>query len=165
MPVVRVPFRHVSLHVPWHDLAWTGTACKDPRSNAACLVLRRIREARWERKLAWHREQKILPREEGAVKRESLSRRGTRRMAGSVLTTSRRSSKKSAGDGASNGEAEGRGTATRALGHRHGHGGMLARLRPDVALKSTRRAGAGQRDVLRCCNRVEVSHGSQSWDR
>jgi hypothetical protein len=28
------------------DLAWTGTVCKDPRSNAACLTLPRIRETR-----------------------------------------------------------------------------------------------------------------------
>lgn len=39
MPVARVPFQHVSLRVPWHDLAWRGTVCKDPRRDAACLVL------------------------------------------------------------------------------------------------------------------------------
>jgi hypothetical protein len=46
MPSARVPFRHISLRVPWHDRAWTGTVCKDPRSNAACLILPRIRELR-----------------------------------------------------------------------------------------------------------------------
>jgi hypothetical protein len=46
MPSARVPFRHISLRVPWHDLAWTGAVCKDPRSNASCLILPRIRELR-----------------------------------------------------------------------------------------------------------------------
>jgi hypothetical protein len=46
MPVARVPFRHVSLRVPWHDGVWAGGVCNNPRSNAACLMLPHIRESR-----------------------------------------------------------------------------------------------------------------------
>lgn len=43
---VKVPFRHVSIRVPWHDTDWTGCVCKNPKNNASCLVLQRIRELR-----------------------------------------------------------------------------------------------------------------------
>ena len=36
------PVRHISVRVPWHDSAWVGSVCEDPRSNAACIKLPRI---------------------------------------------------------------------------------------------------------------------------
>lgn len=39
-----LPLSHLSVRVPWHDNAWTGTVCDDPINNAECLALRRIRE-------------------------------------------------------------------------------------------------------------------------
>jgi ATP-dependent exoDNAse (exonuclease V), alpha subunit - helicase superfamily I member len=32
--------------VPWHDAGWNGAICKDPKGNAACLALDRIRATR-----------------------------------------------------------------------------------------------------------------------
>ena len=43
---VRLPLRHLSIRVPWHDNGWTGSVCRDPTGNAACLVLQEIRETR-----------------------------------------------------------------------------------------------------------------------
>ncbi len=40
------PLRHVSLRVPWHDTAWDGRVCENPRLNSSCLKLRRIAEGR-----------------------------------------------------------------------------------------------------------------------
>src|SRR4029077_16401192 len=42
----KLPLRHVSIRVPWHDAGWDGTVCRDPKSNASCLVLKEIREGR-----------------------------------------------------------------------------------------------------------------------
>lgn len=41
-----LPFRHLSMRVPWHDTGWTGTICSDPIANGACLRLGRIAEGR-----------------------------------------------------------------------------------------------------------------------
>jgi hypothetical protein len=38
----RIPMRHLSVRVPWHDSGWNGTVCQFPRKNASCLVLNRI---------------------------------------------------------------------------------------------------------------------------
>jgi hypothetical protein len=38
----RIPVRHLSVRVPWHDSGWDGTVCRFPRQNASCLVLNRI---------------------------------------------------------------------------------------------------------------------------
>ena len=35
--------RHLTLRVAWHDNAWNGTVCANPRENAFCLSLDRIR--------------------------------------------------------------------------------------------------------------------------
>src|SRR5690349_9462767 len=43
---MKLPLRHVSIRVPWHDNAWNGTVCSDPKGNAACLVLKEIRDTR-----------------------------------------------------------------------------------------------------------------------
>ena len=48
---VQLPFRHLSIRVPWHDAGWDGTVCRKPLSNNACLCLRGISESRedaWE---------------------------------------------------------------------------------------------------------------------
>ena len=42
----RVPLRHLSIRVPWHDPGWAGVVCKNPKANAACLALDRIRQTR-----------------------------------------------------------------------------------------------------------------------
>ncbi len=42
----KLPMRHLSIRVPWHDSQWNGTICKHPVGNAACLALSRIRENR-----------------------------------------------------------------------------------------------------------------------
>ena len=39
---VRIPLRHLSVRVPWHDAGWDGTVCQSPRENASCLALNRI---------------------------------------------------------------------------------------------------------------------------
>lgn len=36
------PLRHISIRVPWHDKAWTGTVCDKPSLNSACLCLKNI---------------------------------------------------------------------------------------------------------------------------
>jgi hypothetical protein len=35
--------RHLTLRVAWHDRAWNGRVCANPRENASCLALDRIR--------------------------------------------------------------------------------------------------------------------------
>lgn len=44
------PFKHISIRVPWHDSSWNGCVCKNPKENASCLVLDRIRETRDDKK-------------------------------------------------------------------------------------------------------------------
>ena len=39
---VRIPLRHLSVRVPWHDSGWDGTVCLSPRKNVSCLALNRI---------------------------------------------------------------------------------------------------------------------------
>jgi hypothetical protein len=38
----RIPLRHLSVRVPWHDAGWDGTVCRAPRQNSSCLALNRI---------------------------------------------------------------------------------------------------------------------------
>ena len=38
----RIPLRHLSVRVPWHDAGWDGTVCRSPRLNSSCLALNRI---------------------------------------------------------------------------------------------------------------------------
>lgn len=42
----RTPIRHMSIRVPWHDAGWDGTVCRRVKGNAACLVLKEIRDTR-----------------------------------------------------------------------------------------------------------------------
>jgi hypothetical protein len=44
--MTSLPLRHVSIRVPWHDAGWDGTVCRNPKGNAACLVLKEIRDTR-----------------------------------------------------------------------------------------------------------------------
>jgi len=39
---MKLPIRHLSVRVPWHDNYWNGSICKDPRNNASCMFLPRI---------------------------------------------------------------------------------------------------------------------------
>lgn len=41
-----LPYRHLSIRVPWHDTGWEGSVCADPLANSSCLRLSRIAEAR-----------------------------------------------------------------------------------------------------------------------
>lgn len=36
---MKLPLRHVSIRVPWHDAGWTGCICNHPRHNTACVKL------------------------------------------------------------------------------------------------------------------------------
>ena len=38
----RLPLRHMSIRVPWHDNGWSGTTCNEPELNCSCLRLPRI---------------------------------------------------------------------------------------------------------------------------
>ncbi len=40
------PLRHVSVRVPWHDAAWSGTVCAKPHLNGACAKLKGIAAAK-----------------------------------------------------------------------------------------------------------------------
>jgi hypothetical protein len=39
----RLPFRHISVRVPWHDSGLNGTDSSHPKQNASCLVLDQMR--------------------------------------------------------------------------------------------------------------------------
>lgn len=36
----RYSLKHLSIRVPWHDNAWNGSICNNPKANSACLVLK-----------------------------------------------------------------------------------------------------------------------------
>ncbi len=55
----KLPLRHISVRVPWHDNGWNGTVCNRPKENAACLVLDQIRENRDDAKEAENAGQNI----------------------------------------------------------------------------------------------------------
>lgn len=46
MSARTLPFRHLSIRVPWHDTGWEGSICADPLANSSCLRLGRIAEGR-----------------------------------------------------------------------------------------------------------------------
>jgi hypothetical protein len=41
-----LPLRHISIRVPWHQNGWNGTVCSHAKGNAACLVLKEVRDRR-----------------------------------------------------------------------------------------------------------------------
>lgn len=50
----RLPSRHISIRVPWHDSGWSGRICANPLGNTHCTALPRIGETRddgWEASL------------------------------------------------------------------------------------------------------------------
>jgi hypothetical protein len=49
---LQLPLRHLSVRVPWNDTDWTGRVCQRPADNNACLILRRVRDARNDRQEA-----------------------------------------------------------------------------------------------------------------
>lgn len=36
----KYSLKHLSVRVPWHDSAWNGTICNNPKANGACLILK-----------------------------------------------------------------------------------------------------------------------------
>ena len=46
MTARKLPYRHLSVRVPWHDTGWEGSICAEPLANGACLRLGRIAEGR-----------------------------------------------------------------------------------------------------------------------
>lgn len=54
---MNIPTKHLSVRVPWHDSAWNGRVCCNPRENGSCMFLPRINETKnpdEEEKLAEH---------------------------------------------------------------------------------------------------------------
>ena len=43
---VQLPFSHLSVRVPWHDLDWTGRVCEAPGANNACTVLKNVAQSK-----------------------------------------------------------------------------------------------------------------------
>ena len=43
---MNIPTRHLSVRVPWHDAAWNGKVCCNPRDNGSCMFLPRINESK-----------------------------------------------------------------------------------------------------------------------
>jgi ATP-dependent exoDNAse (exonuclease V) alpha subunit len=43
---MKIPLRHLSVRVPWHDSGWNGKVCKKPRENGSCMFLPRINDSK-----------------------------------------------------------------------------------------------------------------------
>ena len=43
---MNYPLQHISIRVPWHDAAWDGKICANPRLNGSCLKLKNIAKNR-----------------------------------------------------------------------------------------------------------------------
>lgn len=43
---MKVPMKHISIRVPWHDTGWEGRVCARPSLNGSCLKLPRIAQTR-----------------------------------------------------------------------------------------------------------------------
>src|SRR5688572_5912969 len=43
---MNIPTRHLSVRVPWHDTAWNGKVCCNPRENGSCMFLPRINQTK-----------------------------------------------------------------------------------------------------------------------
>lgn len=44
--VIKVPVRHLSVRIPWHDGQWNGKVCDKPRENGSCMFLPRINDSK-----------------------------------------------------------------------------------------------------------------------
>ncbi|MBR9920305.1 MAG: AAA family ATPase [Bacteroidetes bacterium] len=53
------PLKHLSIRVPWHDLAWNGHICNNPKGNGACLILKNCALNRDDDKEMRHRGESI----------------------------------------------------------------------------------------------------------
>lgn len=42
----KLPLKHLSIRVPWHDNQWNGSICTSPKNNSACLILKTCSEKR-----------------------------------------------------------------------------------------------------------------------
>lgn len=42
----KLPTRHITIRVPWHDNGWRGTVCNNPCNNTSCLILPSIASAK-----------------------------------------------------------------------------------------------------------------------
>jgi len=42
----KLPLKHLSIRVPWHDNQWNGTICNAPKNNGACLILKNCAQSR-----------------------------------------------------------------------------------------------------------------------
>ncbi|OGU74218.1 MAG: hypothetical protein A2V93_07945 [Ignavibacteria bacterium RBG_16_34_14] len=70
------PIRHLSIRVPWHDNAWNGTVCNDPKNNGACLILKNCSKNRNDEKESSFANQSIKNLEESHFP-VCVSERGT----------------------------------------------------------------------------------------
>jgi len=43
---MKIPTKHLSVRVPWHDAGWNGKVCCNPRENGSCMFLPRINESK-----------------------------------------------------------------------------------------------------------------------
>lgn len=61
-----VPFRHLSIRVPWHDRGWAGLVCQAPHLNGACAKLKGIASVKKDEqeRLIAGRSLEELPREQ-----------------------------------------------------------------------------------------------------
>ena len=63
---VRIPLRHLSVRVPWHEAGWDGTI-------SVCWANPEYEE-KWAAKLNWYRENGIIPEVEGGGENGTLVR-------------------------------------------------------------------------------------------
>ncbi len=43
---MKIPVRHLSVRIPWHDGEWNGKVCSKPKENGSCMFLPRINESK-----------------------------------------------------------------------------------------------------------------------
>ncbi len=43
---MKIPIRHLSVRIPWHDGQWNGKICEKPRENGSCMFLPRINDSK-----------------------------------------------------------------------------------------------------------------------
>ncbi len=46
----KYPLKHLSVRVAWHDRAWNGSVCNNPKANSSCLILKGCAEKRDDQK-------------------------------------------------------------------------------------------------------------------
>lgn len=43
---MNIPVQHLSVRIPWHDSAWNGSVCDNPKENGSCMFLPRINKSK-----------------------------------------------------------------------------------------------------------------------